>query len=90
MDGTGNESKEEQIDLATRKQDWNKMCREVCGPREYLEGTKRESERKRSWRTKCRQNMRKQAGNTWECVWRVGERWTTYGMNNQKKENKSA
>ena len=29
------------IDLATRKQDWNKMCREICGPGDYLEEHKK-------------------------------------------------
>ena len=43
------------IDLATRKQDWNKLCREVWGPRDYLEehkkSTRRENRRsKRKWR----------------------------------------
>ena len=33
---TRTRDKEELIDLATRKHDWNKMCREVCGPRDYL------------------------------------------------------
>ena len=30
--------------------------------------------------------MRKQRGNAWEFVWRIGERWTVYGMNNNKME----
>ena len=25
---------------------------------------------------------------SWECTWRIGERWTIYGMNNQKKRNR--
>ena len=33
---TRTRDKEELINLATRKQDWNKMCREICGPRDYL------------------------------------------------------
>ena len=33
---TRTRDKEELIDLATRKQDRNKMCREICGPRGYL------------------------------------------------------
>ena len=38
---TRTRDKEELIDLATRKQDWNKMCREICGPRDYLEEHKK-------------------------------------------------
>ena len=37
---------EELIDLATRKQDWNKICREVCGPRDYLEEHKKRKRKK--------------------------------------------
>ena len=29
-----------------RKQDWNKMCREVCGPRDYLEEHKKRTLKK--------------------------------------------
>ena len=36
----------EMIDLATRKQDWNKMCREVWGPRDYLEEHKKRKQKK--------------------------------------------
>ena len=32
--------------------------------------------------------MRKQGGDTWECIWRIGERWAIYGMNNQKRGNR--
>ena len=56
---TRTRDKEELIDLATRKQDWNKMCTEICGPRDYLEEHKKRSERKRR---RWRQNMRKQGG----------------------------
>ena len=38
--------KEELIDLATRKQDWNEMCREICGPRDYLEEHNKEKRKK--------------------------------------------
>ena len=34
------------FDLATRKQDWNRMCREVCGPRDYLEEHKKKKLKK--------------------------------------------
>ena len=34
---TRTRDKEELIGLATRKQGWNKMSREICGPRDYLE-----------------------------------------------------
>ena len=34
---TRTSDKEELIDLATRKQNWNKMRREICGPGDYLE-----------------------------------------------------
>ena len=38
--------KEELIDLATRKQDWNKMCRETFGPNDYLEEHKKRKRKK--------------------------------------------
>ena len=38
---TKTRDKKEMIHLATRKQDQNKMCREVCGPRDYLEEHKK-------------------------------------------------
>ena len=38
---TRTRDKEELNDLATRKQDWNKMCGEVCGPRDYHETTQK-------------------------------------------------
>ena len=34
---TRTRDKEELIDQTTRKQDWNKMYREICGPRDYVE-----------------------------------------------------
>ena len=43
---TRTRDKKELIDLATRKQDWNKMCREVCGPRDYLEEHKKKKLKK--------------------------------------------
>jgi hypothetical protein len=43
---TRTRDKEELIDLATRKQDWNKMCREICGPRDYLEEHKKRKRKK--------------------------------------------
>ena len=40
--------KKELIDLATKKQDRNKMCREVCGPKDYLEEhTKRKQKKEK-------------------------------------------
>ena len=48
--------KEEVIDLATRKQDWNKMCREVCGPRDCLEEHKKSKRKKeREMEAKCQE-----------------------------------
>ena len=47
---TRTRDKKELIDLATRKQDWNKMCREVCGPRDYLEEHKKRKLKKESQR----------------------------------------
>ena len=46
MRTTRTRDKEELIDLATRKQDWNKMCREICGPRDYLEEHKKRKRKK--------------------------------------------
>ena len=43
---TRTRDKEELIDLATRKQDWSKMCREVCGPRDYLEEHRKRKRKK--------------------------------------------
>ena len=43
---TRTRDKKELIDLATRKQDWNRMCREVCGPRDYLEEHKKKKLKK--------------------------------------------
>ena len=34
------------IDLATRKQNRNKMCREICGPTNYLEEHKKRKRKK--------------------------------------------
>ena len=38
---TKTRDKKELIDLATRKQGWGKVCREVCGLRDYLEEHKK-------------------------------------------------
>ena len=38
--------------LATKKQDWNKMCREVCGPSDYLEEHKKRKQKKRKQDTR--------------------------------------
>ena len=43
---TRTRDKKELIDLATKKQDWNRMCREVCGPRDYLEEHKKKKLKK--------------------------------------------
>ena len=44
---TRTRNKEELIDMATRKQDWNRMCREICGPRDYLEEHKKKKTKER-------------------------------------------
>ena len=43
---TRTRNKEELIDMATRKQDWNRMCREICGPGDYLEEHKKRKRKK--------------------------------------------
>ena len=55
---TRTRDKEELIDLATREQDWNhdwnKMCREVCGPSDYLkEHKKRRQKKKTETKARC-------------------------------------
>ena len=78
---TRTRNREELIDLTTRTQDWDKMCRGVCRPEDYLEEhTKKRERQRRRWR----QNMRKQGGRYMRVY--MEDRWDMDSLWNEQPE----